>query len=381
MTLTNEELERYGRHLTLPGVGLEGQAKLKAARVAVVGAGGLGSPVSLYLAAAGVGTIGLIEFDVVDASNLQRQILYAASDVGRSKLEAATERLRALNQHVTIVPHGARLTSQNALEVLAAYDVVVDGTDNFPTRYLLNDACALLGMPFVYGSIFRFEGQISVFDPARGGCYRCLFREPPPPGLVPSCAEAGVFGVLPGIVGSVQALEAIKLILGIGETLVGRLLLFDALALTWREMKLRANPKCPAGGENRTITHLIDYEEFCGMTENQQPERRVGAIDALGLKERLDRGDDITIIDVREPFEWEIGNLAPQGARLIPMKQVLDRLDEIDPAADIVVHCRSGSRSRKVAEALIERGYTRVANLEGGILGWAEHVDPSIPRY
>ena len=381
--LSQSEIARYGRHLILPEIGWEGQRRLKAARVLLVGAGGLGSPAALYLAAAGVGTIGLVDFDVVDATNLQRQILYGTKDVGRPKTEAARERLSDLNPHVDVVVHAERLTSENALEVLAPYDIVVDGTDNFPTRYLVNDACVLLGKPYVYGSIFRFEGQISVFDAASGGCYRCIFREPPPPGLVPSCAEAGVLGVLPGVVGSVQALEALKLITGAGEPLVGRLLLFDALAMTWRELKLRRNPACPACGENPTVTGLIDYEEFCGMRPEPTHAHGNGTpeISATELKQRLDRGDALTLIDVREPFEWEIGNLGTYGARLIPMREVAERQAEIDASGEVVVYCRSGNRSGRVVNALMEAGYTRVWNLAGGILGWADAVDPSIPKY
>ena len=384
VSLTPEETLRYARHLIMPEVGPEGQRKLKAARVLMVGAGGLGSPLGLYLAAAGVGTLGVIEFDEVDITNLHRQVLYGERDVGRPKLEAALERLRDVNPHIELVPHAARLTSENALEVLEPYDLVVDGTDNFPTRYLVNDACVLLGKPYVYGSIFRFEGQVSIFAAEGGPCYRCLFREPPPPGLVPSCAEAGVLGVLPGIVGSLQALEAIKLILGAGDSLIGRLLLFDAMALRWRELRIRRNPDCPVCGDAPTVTELIDYEVFCGLkpaagagaTENAIPE-----ITATELKARLDRGERLTIIDVREPQEWEIANLAQYGARLIPRREVADHMDEFDTDAEIVLHCRSGARSAAVLQQLREAGFTRVSNLKGGILAWADEVDPSLARY
>lgn len=383
--LSSDELSRYSRHLSLPQVGHEGQLRLRNASVAVVGAGGLGSPVGLYLAAAGIGTIGLIDSDAVDVTNLQRQVLYRSSDVGRDKTEAAAERLAELNPHVRLIRHPVRLTSVNALEVLADYDVVVDGTDNFPTRYLVNDACVLLGKPYVYGSIFRFDGQASVFDARTGPCYRCLFREPPPPDLVPSCAEGGVLGVLPGIIGSVQALEAVKLILGVGETLVGRLAVFDALAFTWRELRLRRNPECPVCGDDPSITGLIDYDEFCGTKGRAmvQPtgEPGVAEISATELKQRLDTGEPLTLVDVREPFEWRIANLGEQGARLIPMGELADRVDELDPDAEIVFYCRSGARSRTVAKYLATHGFARVMNLKGGIIAWSEEVDPTLPTY
>jgi sulfur-carrier protein adenylyltransferase/sulfurtransferase len=378
-----DEVERYARHIALPEVGWEGQRRLREARVAVIGVGGLGSPVSLYLAAAGVGTLGLVEFDVVDRSNLQRQVLYGTSDVGRRKLDAATGRLRDLNPHVNVVAHAERLTRHNALEVLREYDVVIDGTDNFPTRYLVNDACVLLGRPYVYGSILRFEGQVSVFDARQGPCYRCLFREPPPPGLVPSCAEGGVLGVLPGIIGSLQALEAIKLITGSGDSLVGRLVLFDALTFRWRELKLRKNHDCAVCGDEPTVTGLIDYDVFCGVggSAMEQQSQAVPQMTATELKERLDRGDELVLIDVREPFEWDIANLSQYGARLVPLDEVLDRADEIDRNAEVVLYCRSGSRSGGAARQLRQRGYDRVWNLKGGINGWATDVDPSLPTY
>jgi sulfur-carrier protein adenylyltransferase/sulfurtransferase len=387
-----EERARYARHLILPEVGLEGQQRLRRARVAVVGAGGLGSPAALYLAAAGVGTLGLIDDDDVDLTNLQRQILYGTGDVGEPKAATAAGRLREMNPHVRVVAHAVRLTSRNALEVLADYDVVLDGTDNFPTRYLLNDACVLLGRPYVYGSIFRFEGQVSVFAAEDAGCYRCLFREPPPPGLVPGCAEAGVLGVLPGIVGSLQALEAIKLILGIGATLAGRLLLFDALALEWRELKLRRNPGCPACGDAPTITELIDYEAFCGMPARESSEAGAGAgtgaggevepeIGARELKRRLERGDAPRLVDIREPMEWQIGNLGEYGAELVPLGELGDWASGLDPAEEVVLYCRSGARSERALDALRRAGYPRVRHLRGGLLAWSEEVDPEMPRY
>jgi sulfur-carrier protein adenylyltransferase/sulfurtransferase len=383
--LDRDEILRYSRHLIMPEVGLEGQRKLKAARVLIVGAGGLGSPAAMYLAAAGVGTLGLVDFDVVDPTNLQRQLLHGTDDVGRPKLESARDRLTAVNPHVKVVLHPLRLTSENAMGVIQDYDLVVDGTDNFPTRYLVNDACALLGKPNVYGSIFRFEGQVSVFDAARGPCYRCLFREPPPPGLVPSCAEGGVLGVLPGIIGSMQALEAIKLILGRGDTLLGRLLLFDALKLTWRELRLRKNPECPVCGENPTVTELIDYLEFCGVSEWDEGSgtggEEVPEITPTELVGRLERGDRVRIVDVREPHEWDIANLGGRGAELIPLGSLLERLGELDSAEDLVVHCRTGARSARAVSQLQGAGFRKVWNLRGGILAWGDEVDPEIRRY
>ncbi len=387
-TLSPEESLRYARHLILPQVGPEGQRKLKAARVLVVGAGGLGSPVAMYLAAAGVGTIGIVDFDTVDATNLQRQVIHGTADVGRPKLDSARDRIADINPHVRVEPHAVRITSQNAMEIVRAYDVVIDGTDNFPTRYLLNDACVLAGKPCVYGSILRWEGQASVFWAERGPCYRCLFAEPPPPDLVPNCAEGGVLGVLPGIVGCIQAAEAVKLVLGAGEPLVGRLLIFDALRMSFREMRLRRDPECPACGEHPTIHELIDYERFCGIAPAEAPGETKMA-DAQGipeitpteLKERLDRGDPITIVDVREPFEWEIGNLESHGATLIPLGELPERVGEIDPAGEIVLQCRSGARSAQALAFLRQHGYERLLNLKGGILAWSDQVDPSIPRY
>lgn len=387
--LTQREILRYSRHLIMPEVGMDGQRKLKAAKVLLVGSGGLGSPLGLYLAAAGVGTLGVVDFDVVDESNLQRQVLYGARDVGRPKLDAAAERLLDVNPHIEVVRHPVRLTSENALDVLSPYDIVVDGTDNFPTRYLVNDACVLLRKPNVYGSIFRFEGQVSVFWGERGPCYRCLFREPPPPGLVPSCAEGGVLGVLPGIIGSLQALEAIKLIIGQGDPLVGRLLLFDALAHRWRELRLRKNADCPVCGEHPTVTQLIDYEEFCGLGRGDT--QAVDQVDAdsdtlpevtpAALKHRLDRGEAVTIVDVREPHEWDIANLEAYGARLVPLGELAERVGELEAAGEIVLHCRSGARSARALRQLRAAGFRRLWNLKGGILAWADEVDPAMPKY
>jgi len=380
-TLTTDEIQRYSRHLILPDVGVEGQQKLKAARVLIVGAGGLGSPVALYLAAAGVGTLGLIDFDVVDVSNLQRQILHGTKDVGRSKLESARARLHDVNPHVRVETYETRLTSANALEIIRGYDIVVDGTDNFATRYLTNDACVLLGKPNVYGSIFRFEGQASVFGTADGPCYRCLFPEPPPPGSVPSCAEGGVFGVLPGIVGTIQATETIKLILGMGETLAGRLLLIDAQSMQFRAMTLRKDPACPACG-TRTITELIDYDEFCGTpgADAMDDIDDVLEITPRELAARLSGGDEsFDLIDVREPYEWAIARI--DGARLIPLGQVPKSLSSLDKTREIVVMCRSGVRSADAVRFMQSQGFARVRNLAGGILRWSSDVDPRVPRY
>jgi sulfur-carrier protein adenylyltransferase/sulfurtransferase len=385
--LSAAETLRYARHLVLDEVGEAGQVKLKAARVLIVGAGGLGSPAALYLAAAGVGTLGLVDFDAVDATNLQRQVLYGQSDLGRPKLDAALDRLGDMNPHVRLVAHTERLTSENALRIIADYDIVVDGTDNFPTRYLVNDACVLLGKRNVYGSILKFEGQLSVFAGGNDApCYRCLFRQPPPPGLVPSCAEGGVLGVLPGIVGSLQALEAIKLITGAGEPMIGRLLLFDALKLRWRELKLRRNPECPVCGDEPSVTALIDYDVFCGVAPDPsvpatQHDSVPFEMDVLELKDRLDRGEALDLVDVREPYEWRIGNLEPYGAKLIPLRDLEARLGELDPEREIVLYCRSGARSGDLGRYLRAHGYPRVRNLEGGILAWSEKVDSSIPRY
>ena len=376
--LSRGELLRYSRHLALPQVGPEGQRKLKEARVLCVGAGGLGSPLALYLAAAGVGTLGLVDDDVVDVTNLQRQLLYGTRDVGRSKLDSAADRLRDVNPHVDVVRHPVRLTSANALDVLAGYDVVVDGTDNFPTRYLVNDACVLLGKPNVYGSVFRWEGQVSVFAVKGGPCYRCLFREPPPPGLVPTCAQGGVLGVLPGVIGSLQALETVKVILGVGDTLAGRLLIFDALEMTWREVALRRNPGCPVCGERPTQTGLIDYELFCGITAGPGEGRAVEELEPSAVVEMLAGGSPPALIDVREPWEWQAGSLADRGAVLIPLGELPDRLSEVPRRSPVVIYGRSGVRSLTAARRLLEEGYPRVYNLRGGILAWARDVDADV---
>ena len=378
--LNNDEIRRYSRHLILPEVGLAGQKKIKAASVLCIGAGGLGSPIAMYLAAAGIGKLGIVDFDTVDFSNLQRQILHTDADVGRPKAESAKETIHGINPNCEVVIHNTRISSENALDLIRPYDIVVDGTDNFPTRYLVNDACVLLGKPNVYGSIFRFEGQASVFHAPEGPCYRCLYPEPPPPGLVPSCAEGGVLGVLPGIVGSLQALETIKLILGKGEPLIGRLLLFDALHLKFRELKLRKNPECPVCGEHPTITKLIDYEEFCGIRgEEHVPETNVPEISAIEVKQMMDANKPFVLVDVREPHEYEICNIP--GAKLIPLGEVPKRMHELNSADQIVVHCRSGVRSAKAVEFLMQAGYRRIHNLSGGVLAWARDVDPSMPSY
>jgi len=380
VTLSNEEILRYSRHLIMPEVGMEGQLKLKRARVLLVGTGGLGAPLGLYLAAAGVGKLGIVDFDKVDFTNLQRQVAFGTSDVGRPKIEAAAERLGNLNPDIQIKSYETQLTSENALEIFRDYDIIVDGTDNFPTRYLVNDACVLLGKPNVYGSIFRFEGQASIFGYLDGPCYRCLYPEPPPPGLVPSCAEGGVLGVLPGIIGSIQAMETLKLILKTGEPLVGRLLLFDALGMKFRELKLRKNPDCPVCGVHPSITKLIDYAEFCGIRgeEAPAPQTTVPEITPRELKSRLDRGDDLYILDVREPHEYQICNL---GGHLIPLGDLSRRVNELDSAREIIAHCRSGKRSAEAAEFLRKAGFKKIWNLKGGILAWSDEVDSSIPKY
>ncbi len=378
--LSHDEIKRYSRHLIMPEVGMEGQKKLKKASVLCVGAGGLGSPLAFYLTAAGVGRIGIVDFDVVDFSNLQRQILHNTDDVGRPKLDSAAEKLRALNPNVNVELHETRLTSENALQIFEKYDIIVDGTDNFPTRYLVNDACVLTGKPNVYGSIFRFEGQASIFATSEGPCYRCLYPEPPPPGLVPSCAEGGVLGILPGLVGLVQATEVIKLILEKGNSLVGRLLLFDALAMKFRELKLKKDPECPVCGENATIKALIDYEEFCGIgPEVEESPTGIDEVTAKELKEELDQGQDPYILDVRNPVEYEISRI--EGSHLIPLDQLLNRLNELDSARDIVAHCRTGARSAKAIEMLQEAGFRKLRNLKGGVLAWADDVDPTMAKY
>ena len=378
--LDRDEVLRYSRHLIMPEVGMEGQKKLKAAKVLTIGAGGLGSPLALYLAAAGVGRLGVVDFDVVDFTNLQRQIIHSTANVGRSKLESAKERIAEINPYVQVDGYETAITSENALEIFEPYDIIVDGTDNFPTRYLVNDACVLLDKPNVYGSIFRFEGQATVFYAKEGPCYRCLYPEPPPPGLVPSCAEGGVLGVLPGIIGVIQAIETVKLILGKGQSLIGRLVLFDALKMSFRELKLRKNPDCPVCGPNATIHELIDYEQFCGVTH--QPEVSVGAdfeITPLELKAKMDRGDQFVLVDVREPEEYAICRIP--GSKLIPRATLPERLHELSSADDIVVHCKSGVRSGMAVDFLKQTGYRKVKNLVGGILRWSDDVDPTVPKY
>jgi molybdopterin/thiamine biosynthesis adenylyltransferase/rhodanese-related sulfurtransferase/molybdopterin converting factor small subunit len=380
--LTRDEVQRYSRHLIMPEVGVEGQRKLKAARVLCIGAGGLGAPAAMYLAAAGVGTLGLVDFDVVDASNLQRQILYGTADVGRPKLEVARARIAGMNGNVQVVVHEATLTSKNALDVLKDYDVILDGTDNFQTRYLVNDACVLLGKPNAYGSIFRFDGQASVFAVKGGPCYRCLYPEPPPPGLVPSCAEGGVLGVLPGVIGVIQATEAIKLILGSGQPLVGRLLLYDALQMRFRELKLQRDPECPVCGDHPTIKELIDYDQFCGIVPAAAAHPADSGVPELTveqLKAKFDRGDEFDLLDVREPNEFQICRI--QGSKLIPLGELPRRTAELDPGRDLVVHCKVGARSAKAVTLLQQRGFTRIHNLKGGILAWIDRIDPTQSKY
>jgi adenylyltransferase/sulfurtransferase len=380
-SLSNEEILRYSRHLIIPEVGMEGQLKLKQAKVLLIGAGGLGAPLGLYLAAAGVGRIGLVDFDVVDLTNLQRQVIHSTADVGRKKLDSAIDSMRGINPNVSIDRFDTALTSENALEILQDYDIVVDGTDNFPTRYLVNDACVLLGKPNVYGSIFRFEGQATVFAYKGGPCYRCLYPEPPPPGLVPSCAEGGVLGILPGLIGLVQATEAVKLIIGIGEPLAGRLLLYDALAMRFRELKLRRDPECPVCGDHPTVRQLIDYHQFCGVPRAEQAPAVAGEgqMDVTELKTKIDRGEQFILVDVREPHEYQICRIP--GAKLIPLGELPKRVGELDPASEIVVHCKMGGRSAKAVEFLKKAGFKNVSNLTGGILAWSDKVDPRVPKY
>ena len=385
MALSNDEVKRYSRHLIMPEVGVEGQEKLKKGSVLCIGAGGLGSPAALYLAAAGVGTIGIVDFDVVDYSNLQRQVIHSTSDVGRSKLASAKDRLLGLNPHIKIDTYETALSSKNALELFRPYDVILDGTDNFPTRYLVNDACVILGKPNAYGSIFRFEGQASVFATKNGPCYRCLYPEPPPPGLVPSCAEGGVLGVLPGIIGTIQATEAVKLIMGIGEPLIGRFLIYDALRMKFRELKLKKDPDCPVCGTHPTVRELIDYEQFCGVAPSA-PEAVVTAAQdnetettVTELKKKMDAKDDFFLLDVREPNEFQIGRIP--GSTLIPLGEVPQRVNEIPRDKEIIVHCKMGGRSAKAATFLRQQGFKNVKNLTGGILAWSDKVDPSVPKY
>jgi adenylyltransferase/sulfurtransferase len=382
LNLTPQEVARYSRHLIMPEVALEGQKRLKAASILLIGAGGLGSPLGLYLAAAGIGRIGIVDFDVVDFSNLQRQVLHGTPDVGRPKLQSAKDRLQAINPEVKIDLHEAKLTSANAMAILEPYDIIIDGTDNFPTRYLVNDACVLLKKPNVYGSIFRFDGQASVFYPPQGPCYRCLYPEPPPPGEVPSCAEGGVLGILPGLIGCIQATEAVKLILGKGSLLIGRLLLYDAMQMTFQEFKVRRNPKCPMCGDSPSITKLIDYEQFCGIRGTEAP---AAAADSQWettveeLKKRLDRRDSIFILDVRNPEEYQICRIP--GSTLIPLPQLPQRFQELDPEKEMVIHCKSGMRSLKATNFLRQQGFRKIKNLKGGILAWADKIDPSLPKY
>ena len=379
-TLSNDEVARYSRHLILPEVGMDGQRKLKAAKVLMVGAGGLGAPVGLYLAAAGVGRIGIVDFDIVDASNLQRQVIHGTADLGRKKLDSAADRMLDINPHLRVDKFEVALSSENALEIFRDYDLVVDGTDNFPTRYLVNDACVLAKKPNVYGSIFRFEGQVSVFACEDGPCYRCLYPEPPPPGLVPSCAEGGVLGILPGLIGVAQATEAVKLILGIGETLKNRLLLYDALGMKFRELKLRRDPECPVCGDHPTVTKLIDYQEFCGVKPAaNSPDTSAGQIDPLDVKAKQDRGDQFTFLDVREPHEYQIARIP--GTRLIPLGELPKFLGEMPRDKEIVAHCKSGARSQKAVDLLKANGFNNVRNMAGGIAAWSDKIDSTIPKY
>ena len=381
VTLSNDEILRYSRHLIMPEVGMEGQLKLKNAKLLLVGTGGLGAPLGLYLAAAGVGKIGLVDFDVVDYTNLQRQVIHGTKDVGRKKLDSAADHMLDINPNVQIDKFDVLLNSENALDILSGYDIIVDGTDNFPTRYLVNDACVILKKPNVYGSIFRFEGQSTIFAYPGGPCYRCLYPEPPPPGLVPSCAEGGVLGILPGIIGLIQATEAVKLILGNGEPLIGRLLLYDALAMRFRELKLRRNPECPACGDHPTITKLIDYQEFCGIPHQEPPapNAKEGEIDPVEVKAKLDRGDKFQFIDVREPHEYQIAKIP--GTKLIPLGDLPKRVNELDSSIELIAHCKSGVRSGKAIDFLRQSGFKRVKNMTGGILAWSDRVDPRVPKY
>ena len=377
--LSGDELRRYGRHLVIPEVGTEGQRRLKNAKVLLVGAGGLGSPAAMYLAAAGVGTLGLVDFDKVDITNLQRQIIHGTRDIGRPKLDSASDKIRDINPNVHVEQYDTALTSSNALDIARDYDVIVDGTDNFPTRYLVNDTCVLLGKPNAFGSVLRFEGQASVFAAADGPCYRCLFREPPPAGLIPNCAEAGVLGVLPGLMGTIQATETIKLILGIGEPLIGRLLLVDALTMQFRTIQLRRDPLCPACGTHE-LKELIDYEAFCGVTINQQSDgEQISDITPRELKEKIDRGDDMQLVDVREEWEWQIARIP--GARLIPLGMIEDEASTLDPKREVVLYCKSGVRSVHAAEALADAGFSKITNVLGGISRWSQEVDPTVLRY
>lgn len=384
MALTQDEILRYSRHLIMPEVGVEGQEKLKAAKVLLIGSGGLGSPAALYLTAAGVGTLGLVDFDVVDFSNLQRQIIHSTKSVGRPKVESAKERLAEVNPNVKVITFNERLTTANVMRIIKDFDIVLDGTDNFQTRYLLNDACVFTKKPYVYGSIFRFDGQATVFYPGKGPCYRCLFAEPPPPGMVPSCAEGGVLGILPGVIGVIQATEVIKLIIGKGEPLIGRLMLYDALRMNFREVKFRRNPKCPVCGDDPTITELIDYDAFCGLTRGEEKKvdghhSKIEEIDVNTLKEWVEKKKKFVLVDVREPNEYDICRIP--GSKLIPLGDIVKRANELDSVDEIVMHCHFGGRSAKATEILQGLGFKRVKNLAGGIDAWSTEIDPSVPRY
>jgi len=383
MALTQEEILRYSRHLIMPEVGVDGQEKIKQASVLLIGCGGLGSPLSMYLAAAGVGRLGLVDFDLIDFTNLQRQVAFGTQDVGRPKVDATKERIQSINPNVQVTTYRAKLSSENVMDIFKEYDIIIDGTDNFPTRYLVNDACVFLHKPNVYGSIFRFEGQATVFWADKGPCYRCLYPEPPPPGMVPSCAEGGVLGILPGTIGLIQATEAVKLILGKGDSLVGRLLLYNAMDMKFREVKLQKDPECPVCGTTPTITKLIDYEQFCGIGLGQEEAavktNGIHEITAKELKAMIDRKDKFVLVDVREPHEYQIAKIP--GGRLIPLGEVAQRANELDTADDIVVHCRSGARSAKAIGVLQNMGFKRLRNLKGGILAWSQDVDPSVPQY
>jgi molybdopterin/thiamine biosynthesis adenylyltransferase/rhodanese-related sulfurtransferase len=380
---SNDEIARYSRHLIMPEVTLDGQKRIKASSILCIGAGGLGSPIALYLAAAGIGRLGLVDYDTVDFSNLQRQILHGTDDVGRKKLNSARDRIKAVNPNVAVELHDTLFRSENAMQLVQGYDIVVDGTDNFPTRYLSNDVCVLTKKPNIYGSIFRFDGQCTVFAPHLGGpCYRCMFPEPPPPGMVPSCAEGGVLGVLPGIIGVMQAIEAIKMVIGIGESLIGRLVSFDALKLRFKEFKIRKDPNCPICGDQPTIHELIDYDQFCGIPQadaEAAKELEVPTITATELKAKIDRKDHFVLVDVREPFEYDISRI--QGSKLIPLGELPARLSELDSADDIVLHCKVGGRSAKALRILQEAGFRKLNNLQGGITAWADEVDPTTPKY
>ena len=381
--LSNEEIKRYSRHLIMPEVTIEGQKKLKAARVLAIGTGGLGSPLLSYLAAAGIGKLGIVDFDTVDYSNLQRQIIHSTSSIGKPKVLSAQERIHEINPYVEVQLYETALRSDNALDIIKDYDVVIDGTDNFPTRYLVNDACVLLNKPNVYGSIFRFEGQLTVFWASQGPCYRCLYPEPPPPGLVPSCAEGGVLGVLPGVIGVLQAIETIKIILGIGDLMIGRLLLFDALKMKFKELKLRKNPDCPICGNSPTIKELIDYEQFCGMPAIEGPsveeEPIVPEISVTQLNQRLHKKENFVLIDVREPHEFQICRIP--NSRLIPLGELPSRIHELDSADEIVIHCKSGIRSAKAVQLLQQSGFRKIWNVKGGIEAWSDQIDPKVPKY